>query len=48
MSYKDEKGILNTKHCAVTNFIRWRYAGDAQSAKAKDGLQEAENQRMER
>jgi len=25
VSYKDERGILNTKQCAVTNFIRWRY-----------------------
>ena len=38
VSYKDEKGILNTKHCAVTNFIRWRYASDADSGKAKDSL----------
>jgi hypothetical protein len=26
VSYKDEKGVLNTKNSAVTNFIRWRYA----------------------
>lgn len=24
--FKDEKGILVTKKCALTNFIRWRYA----------------------
>lgn len=29
VSFKDEKGILNTKQCALTNFIRWRYAKDS-------------------
>ena len=35
VDFKDEKGILNTKQCAVTNFIRWRHAKDG--AKPKKG-----------
>ena len=26
VNFKDEKGILQTKTCPVTSFIRWRYA----------------------
>ena len=33
MSFKDEKGILNTKRCNLANFIRWRYAKNSTAAK---------------
>ena len=26
VTYKDEKGILQTKTCPITSFIRWRYS----------------------
>ena len=33
VSFKDEKGILNTKRCNLANFIRWRYAKNSAAAK---------------
>ena len=46
MSFKDEKGILNTKQCAVTNFIRWRYAAkDEKKAKSAREV-DVERQKM--
>mmetsp|Transcript_21268 Transcript_21268/g.28506 ORF Transcript_21268/g.28506 Transcript_21268/m.28506 type:complete len:120 (+) Transcript_21268:2017-2376(+) len=50
VNYKDEKGILNTKRCAVTNFIRWRYAPktDAKAAQALTTQEQAEFDRMEK
>ena len=45
VSYKDEKGILNTKQCAVSNFIRWRYA---QGPLAKNPGKESEAATAER
>ena len=39
VNYKDETGVKQQKRCPVTNFIRWRYAEDAEdieSEKLKD------------
>ena len=51
VTFKDEKGILNTKKCALTNFIRWRYAKDASKSankKASGGSsEEQEKNRLE-
>ena len=37
--FKDEKGILQTKTCPVTSFIRWRYT-DTNSANVYSAEQE--------
>ena len=46
MSFKDEKGILNTKRCAVSNFIRWRYGKDP--APKETNSSKAEREKMEK
>lgn len=47
MSYKDEKGILQTKHCAVTSFIRWRYTPDVKGENPASEQEMAEKMKME-
>jgi hypothetical protein len=45
VSFKDEKGILNTKQCPVANFIRWRYTP---GTVAKKPVKESESATAER
>lgn len=48
VSYKDEKGILKTRQCNLTNFIRWRYAKDGGSeAATKAKKDDIESHRLE-
>lgn len=47
VSFKDEKGILNTKQCALTNFIRWRYAKDVQETGGKASGDTSEQHKLE-
>ena len=48
MSFKDEKGIVNTKMCAVTNFIRWRHASSKPDKKEEAEEKSDERLKMER
>ena len=50
VDFKDEKGILNTKQCAVTNFIRWRHAKDGVKPKktnSEDEKVDSERHKLE-
>lgn len=47
VSFKDEKGILNTKRCAVNNFIRWRYSSQP-APKDETSAGKAEREKMEK
>lgn len=47
VSYKDEKGILKTRQCNLTNFIRWRYAKEGSEAAAKAKEDDIESHRLE-
>ena len=40
VNFKDEKGILQTKTCPLTSFIRWRYAEGALDKTLSDKLNE--------
>ena len=48
VSFKDEKGIVNTKMCAVTNFIRWRHASSKPDKKEEAEEKSDERLKMER
>lgn len=47
VSYKDEKGILKTRQCNLTNFIRWRYAKEGSEAATKAKEDNIESHRLE-
>ena len=42
VNYKDEKGVLQTKQCAVSNFIRWRATKNDASGLANHEVSERE------